>query len=108
MFQEQMNQFQSRLNETFEAAQKRAQGLETEARKVLETLSDRAQAELKVLLAQAQGLSKEQVSQLGAELVKLGTRLQEMAKSWKGSNGKSSGAEGAHGHTRKKRSTPAS
>ena len=98
-----MNQFQSRLNETLGAAQKRAQGLESEARKILETLSDRAQAELKVLLAQAQGLSKEQVLQLGGELVKIGTRLQEMAKSWKAANGKATGADGAPGHTRKKR-----
>ncbi|GAC1338425.1 MAG: hypothetical protein NVS2B9_07720 [Myxococcales bacterium] len=103
MFEEQKSQFQSRLNETLGAAQKRAHAIEAEARKIVETLSDRAQAELKVLLVQAQGLSKEQVSQLGGELVKLGTRLQEVAKSWKAASAK---AEGAPAHTRKKRAAP--
>lgn len=102
MFAEQMNQFQSRLNETLGAAQKRAQEIEAEARKVVETLGDRAQAELKVLLTQAQGLSKEQVAHLGDELVKLGTRLQELAKSWKASSARSHGADGSPAPTRKK------
>jgi hypothetical protein len=102
MFSEQMNQIQSRLNETLGAAQKRAHEFEAEARKIVETLGDRAQTELKVLLAQAQGLSKEQVAQLGGELVKLGTRLQEAAKSWKATNGKASSADGPPNPTRKK------
>lgn len=89
MFADQINQFQARFTETLTAAQKRAQArareLEGEARKILETLGDRAQAELKELIHQAQGLSKEQVGQLGAELVKVGTRLQELSKSWKAS-----------------------
>lgn len=89
MLADQINQFQARFSETFAAAQKRAQArareLEGEARKILETLGDRAQAELKELIQQAQGLSKEQVAQVGAELVKVGTRLQELAKSWKAS-----------------------
>lgn len=108
MFSDQMNQFQSRLNETFGAAQKRALELEAEARKIVETLGDRAQAELKVLLAQAQGLSKEQVAQLGGELVKLGTRLQELAKSWKAASAKAADADSAPASTRKKhRAAPA-
>jgi hypothetical protein len=102
MFSEQMSQIQSRLNETLSAAQKRAHELEAEARKIVETLGDRAQTELKVLLAQAQGLSKEQIAQLGTELVKLGTRLQDVAKSWKGTNGKASSADGSPASSRKK------
>jgi F0F1-type ATP synthase membrane subunit b/b' len=98
MFTEQINQFQARFTETFSAAQKRAQmrarEFEVEARKVLETLGDRAQAELKVLLRQAQGLSKEQVGQLGAELVKLGNHLQELSQSWKAA-GRASGPSDA-------------
>jgi hypothetical protein len=108
MFAEQMNQFQSRLNETFGAAQKRAQEIEAEARKIVESLGERAQAELKVLLAQAQGLSKEQIAQLGGELVKLGTRLQDLAKSWKATNGKASSGDSAPGSTRKKHRPAAS
>jgi F0F1-type ATP synthase membrane subunit b/b' len=78
MFTEQINQFQARFTETFSAAQKRAQmrarEFEVEARKVLETLGDRAQAELKVLLRQ----------------VKLGNHLQELSQSWKAA-GRASG-----------------
>jgi hypothetical protein len=87
MFGEQMNQFQTRINETWGAAQKRAQArakeLEKEARKIVELLGDRAQAELKDLIVHAQGASKQQVAQFGVELTKLGNRLQELAKSWK-------------------------
>ena len=86
MFAQQMNEFQTRINETFGAAAQRAQTrakeLETEARKLFDTLGGRAQAELRVLLGQAQGMSREQVAQFGGELVKLGNRLQEMAKAW--------------------------
>lgn len=99
MLADQINQFQARFSETFTAAQKRAQArareLEVEARKILETLGDRAQAELKDLIQQAQGLSKEQVAQVGAELVKVGTRLQEIAKSWKASAADSAKAPAA-------------
>jgi F0F1-type ATP synthase membrane subunit b/b' len=100
MFAEQINQFQARFTETFAAAQKRAQArareLEVEARKVLETLGGRAQAELKVLFQQAQGVSKEQVGQLGAELVKLGTHLQELSNSWKAAASASKPPEAAN------------
>jgi hypothetical protein len=46
---------------------------------VLETLGDRAQTELRTLLANAQTSSREQVGILGIELVKLGKKLQELA-----------------------------
>lgn len=74
-----MNDFQARLNK----AAARARDFEKEARKALETLSDRAQAELKTLLQNAQTSSREQVSVLGAELEKLGKKLQQMAASVK-------------------------
>jgi DNA anti-recombination protein RmuC len=74
-----MNDFQARLNK----AAARARDFEKEARKALETLGDRAQAELKTLLQNAQTSSREQVSVLGAELEKLGKRLQQMAASAK-------------------------
>src|SRR5882724_4220007 len=61
------------------ASRARARELEQEARKVLETLSDRAQAELKVLLELAARGSREQLTVLGVELEKLGKKLQEIA-----------------------------
>jgi F0F1-type ATP synthase membrane subunit b/b' len=74
---------QSKIHEAFQQAQTkasaRAKELEQEARKVFETLGDRAQAELKTLLAQAQASSREQMGVLGAELEKLGKKLQELA-----------------------------
>jgi len=80
---EQLNEFQNRLHHTFQSAQQRAsvraRELELDARKMFETLGDRAQAELEELLSRAQVSTKEQVSQLGAELVKLGKRLQDLA-----------------------------
>ena len=78
-----MTEFQTKIQEAFQQAQvkatARARELEQEARKVLETLGDRAQAELKTLLGQAQTMSREQMGALGAELEKLGKKLQEMA-----------------------------
>ena len=80
---EQMTDLQNRLNHAVQTAQAkasaRAKEFEQEARKVLETLGDRAQAELKVLFAHARELSREQVGVLGVELEKLGKRLQEVA-----------------------------
>ena len=74
---------QTRIQEAFQQAQTkaaaRAKELEQEARKVLETLGDRAQAEMKTLLAHAQTSSREQMGVLGAELEKLGKKLQELA-----------------------------
>ena len=78
-----MNDFQSKIQDAFQQAQAkattRAREFEQEARKVLETLSDRAQAELRTLVSQAQVSSREQMNILGIELEKLGKRLQEMA-----------------------------
>src|SRR5207302_7288319 len=58
----------------------RAKELEQEARKVLEMLGDRAQAELVRLLQLAQSNSREQLGTLGVELEKLGKKLQQLAK----------------------------
>ena len=78
-----MNDFQAKIQDAFQQAQvkasARAREFEQEARKVLETLSDRAQAEVRTLLAQAQASSREQMGILGVELEKLGKKLQEMA-----------------------------
>jgi len=78
-----MTEFQSKLHERFQQAQTkaatRARELEQEARKLLETLGDRAQAELKIFLQFAQKGSREQIAVLGVELEKLGKRLQELA-----------------------------
>ena len=65
---EHVNEFQAKLHETFQTVQR-----------MFETLTNRAQAELKVFLGQAQVSSKEQVAELGKELVRLGERLQKMA-----------------------------
>jgi hypothetical protein len=76
-----MNGFQKAVQDAQTRAAARARDFEKEARKVLETLGDRAQAELKTLLQTAQTSSREQVSLLGAELEKLGKKLQELATS---------------------------
>src|SRR5713226_9430841 len=80
---EQMSDLQTKLRDAFTSAQSRAtaraRGLEQEARKVLETLGDRAQAEVKTLLQQARTSSREQLAVLGVELEKLGKRLQVIA-----------------------------
>jgi phytoene/squalene synthetase len=78
-----MTEFQTKIHEAFQQAQTRAAARakewEQEARKVLETLGDRAQAELKVLFQTAQKGSREQIHTLGVELEKLGKKLQEIA-----------------------------
>jgi hypothetical protein len=77
--------FQQKIQEAFQQAQSkasaRAKDFEKEARKVLETLGDRAQAELKTLVATAQSTSRERMSILGVELEKLGKKLQILATS---------------------------
>ena len=77
-----MAEFQAKIQEAFQQAQVKAAArvreFEQEARKVLETLGDRAQAELRVFLAFAQKGSREQMMILGVELEKLGKRIQEM------------------------------
>ena len=82
--QDQVNQFQAQLKQTLADAQKKAQErakeFEAEAKKLVDLVGDRAQAELKSFLGQAQVSTRDQVFNLGAELVKFGQRLQEMAK----------------------------
>ena len=79
-----MSDFQTRIHEAFTQAQTkataRAKEIEAEARKILETLGDRAQAELKTVLQQAQNSSREQMHTIGVELEKLGKKLQELSQ----------------------------
>jgi hypothetical protein len=75
-----MTNFQAKAQEAFRDAQTKARAFEKDARKLAETLGDRAQAELKGLLKVAQSGSREQIHALGVELEKLGKRLQEVAK----------------------------
>jgi len=86
-----MSEFQTRIQEAFQQAQARAatraREFEQEARKVLETLGDRAQAELRVLLQNAAKGSCEQLTAVGVELEKLGKKLQEVAAKAAKSNG---------------------
>src|ERR1700687_5775228 len=77
---EQLNELQTRIQNAFQQAQSRASAFEQEARKVVETLGDRAQAEVKVLTQHAQATSREQLGILGVELEKLGKRLRVMAE----------------------------
>ena len=81
---EQVKQWESKVQSSIAEAQKmaqqRARQVEAEARKALELLGDRAQAELKQFLAQAREGTRGQWSKFGGELVKLGTKLQEMSK----------------------------
>jgi len=58
----------------------KAKEYEAEARKILEALGDRAQAELKVLLSQAKVETRGRIADLGAELEKLGRKVQELAR----------------------------
>jgi hypothetical protein len=81
---EQVKRWESKVQETLAGAQKvaqeRARRVEAEARKALELLGDRAQAEMKQLLATAHEGTRERWAKLGGELIKLGQHLQEMAK----------------------------
>jgi vacuolar-type H+-ATPase subunit H len=85
MFQnEQVKQWEAKVQQTIAEAQKvaqaRARQVEAEARKAFELLGDRAQAEMKQFLAHAQEGTREQWAKFGGELIKLGQKLQEMAK----------------------------
>jgi hypothetical protein len=81
---EQINNIQAKVQEKLAQVQKhaqvRAKELESEAKKAFELFGDRAQAELKQFLSHAQGSTRDQWSKFGAELVKLGNKVQEMAK----------------------------
>lgn len=66
---EQMKEVQGKLNLAFQSTQK-----------LFETLGDRAQAELKLRVVQARVSSRDQLAQVGKELVRLGQKLQELSK----------------------------
>ena len=82
---EQVTQFQARLHDVIQQAQSRATArakeLEAASRKMLETLGDRAQMELTQLLSAAKIDTRDQVERFGAELEKLGKKIQAMARS---------------------------
>jgi hypothetical protein len=61
-------------------ASAKAKEFEAEARKILEALGDRAQAELKVLISQAKSDTRGRIADLGVELEKLGRKVQELAR----------------------------
>ena len=81
---EQVKQWETKVHASIAEAQKiaqqRARQVEADARKALELLGDRAQVELKSFLAQAKEGTRDQWSKFGGELIKFGTRLQEMSK----------------------------
>ena len=68
-------------------ASAKAKEFEGEARKIFEALGDRAQAELKVLISQARSDTRGRIADLGAELEKLGRKVQELARSADQKNG---------------------
>ena len=72
-------QMKDAFNQAQNRASTRARAFEQEARKVLETMGDRAQAEMKSFLKLARSSSREQLGVLGVELEKLGKKLQEIA-----------------------------
>lgn len=82
--QEQVNQIQAKVQHALADAQKKAQErvkeFEVEAKKLVDMVGDRAQGQFKNMLSHAQVSTRDQVFNLGGELVKLGQRIQEMAK----------------------------
>ena len=80
----QLNEFQNRVQEVFQTAQARATArakeFESEARKLLDLVGDRAQVELKSFLAGARSDTRDSVAHLGVEIEKLGKRLQDLAR----------------------------
>jgi hypothetical protein len=79
----QLNELQNRVQEVFHAAQSRATArakeFETEARKLLDLVGDRAQVELKSFLAGAKTDTRDSIANLGVEIEKFGKRIQELA-----------------------------
>jgi len=80
----QLNELQNRVQEVFHAAQNRATArakeFETEARKLLDLVGDRAQVELKSFLAGAKTDTRDSIANLGFEIEKFGKRIQELAR----------------------------
>lgn len=74
------SKFQHTIAEAQKVAQARARQVEAEARKAFELLGDRAQAEVKQLLSQAQTETRDQWVKVGEQFIKFGTKMQEMAK----------------------------
>ena len=74
------SKFQHTIAEAQKVAQERARQVEAEARKAIGLLGDRAQAEVKQLLSQAQSGTRDQWVKVGEHFIKLGTKIQEMAK----------------------------
>jgi hypothetical protein len=71
---------QEQIKDAQAKATSRAKEFEAEARKAYKSLSEKAQVELKALVTQAEEVSREGLAILGAELVRLGKRLQEIGK----------------------------
>jgi hypothetical protein len=82
---EEMNMagFETRVRELLREAEQKVRAFDKDARKMAETLGDRAQAGLKEIVQLAQTGSREQVQALGAELEKLGKKLQTAAAEMK-------------------------
>jgi hypothetical protein len=80
----QLNELQNRVQEVLHAAQSRATArakeFETEARKLLDLVGDRAQVELKSFLAGAKTDTRDSIANLGVEIEKFGKRIQELAR----------------------------
>jgi hypothetical protein len=80
----QLSELQNRVQEVLHAAQSRATSrakeFETEARKLLDLVGDRAQVELKSFLAGAKTDTRDSIANLGAEIEKFGKRIQELAR----------------------------
>jgi hypothetical protein len=72
-----MSKFQDTIRDAQARFTAKAKAFEHDARKLSETLQDRAQAELKTLVKLAREGSREQAFALGVELEKLGKRIQE-------------------------------
>jgi hypothetical protein len=76
-------------------ASAKAKEFEVEARKIFEALSDRAQAELKVFLSQTKSDTRTRIADLGAELEKLGRKVQALARAADKEAGAPAGPNGA-------------
>jgi hypothetical protein len=76
-------------------ASAKAKEFEVEARKILEALGDRAQAELKVLISQTKSDTRSRIADLGVELEKLGRKVQELARSADGKDAEAVGPNGS-------------
>jgi hypothetical protein len=75
--------FETRVRELLREVEQKVRAFDKDARKMAETLGDRAQAGLKEIVQLAQTGSREQVQALGLELEKLGKKLQTAAAEMK-------------------------